>query len=57
MKKTIRCVCGVDTWYESETQSVTYVDAWRTLQSKCKCGDEELEVQNTTSTPTTYGRR
>jgi len=40
MKKIINCKCGETTWYESDTLSVTYVDAWRVLKGKCKCGVE-----------------
>ena len=40
MNVTIRCECGVDTWY-LKNDSVGYVDAMRTLAEKCKCGDEE----------------
>jgi hypothetical protein len=40
MRREITCKCGVDTWYE-DSSNVNYVDAWRALQSKCKCGGEE----------------
>ena len=40
MKRKLRCNCGVDTWYEDDS-NVDYVDAWRALQQKCKCGDED----------------
>jgi len=40
MNRKLRCECGVDTWYE-DSSNVNYVDAWRTLQTKCKCGGDE----------------
>ena len=38
MKKIIKCECGEKTWYD-EKSTVAMVDAWRTLQIKCKCGE------------------
>jgi len=40
MKETIRCHCGVSTWFDTDAQSVTIVDAWRNLQTKCRCDEE-----------------
>lgn len=42
MKKIIKCSpCGAETWYEDNGKGVGVVDAYRSLKSKCKCGDEE----------------
>jgi len=38
MKKIIKCDCEQETWYD-DSSSVYYVDAWRALQIKCKCGE------------------
>lgn len=39
MKKIIKCDCDETTWYDNRS-TVAMVDAWRALQIKCKCGDE-----------------
>ena len=41
MKKIINCKCDETTWYDNESGSVMFVDAWRALKEKCKCGGEE----------------
>lgn len=39
MKRILKCKCGEETWYE-DISNVYYVDAWRVLEIKCKCGAE-----------------
>tara|TARA_R110000744_G_scaffold51033_3_gene110117 strand:+ start:1558 stop:1680 length:123 start_codon:yes stop_codon:yes gene_type:complete len=38
MKKIIKCLCGIETWYAGG--SVAYVDACRRLDKECKCGEK-----------------
>jgi len=38
MKKIINCDCGHETWYDDKS-TVAMVDAWRALQIKCECGE------------------
>jgi|11BtaG_2_1085332.scaffolds.fasta_scaffold00008_69 hypothetical protein len=42
MKRIIKCDCEQQTWYDDKS-TVAMVDAWRTLQIKCKCGESNVD--------------